>query len=115
MNNKEAGSIKILTLKGIPVYLHWSFPAAGLVLYIIAKFKFPETIYFCIAFTFLIILHEIGHAAVARYQGLEVFSIKISGAGGLCKTESPKNYIAAILFASAGIFVQIFILLSTVL
>ncbi|MEW6585490.1 MAG: ATP-dependent Clp protease adaptor ClpS [Nitrospirota bacterium] len=115
MIKKEAGSIKIITLKGVPVYLHWSFPAAGLVLYIFAKFAIPETIYYCIAFTFLIILHEIGHATVAHYQGLKVFSIKFSGAGGLCKTESPKSFIAAILFASAGIFIQIVILLSTVL
>ena len=114
MNNKKAGSLKIFILKDVPVYLHWSFPAAGLLLYIFAKFAIPETIYLCIAYTLIIILHEIGHASVARFFGLEVFSIEISGAGGLCKTEPPPNFIAAILFSSAGIMAQTVLLLSTV-
>ncbi|MEJ2156889.1 MAG: ATP-dependent Clp protease adaptor ClpS [Desulfobacteraceae bacterium] len=84
-----------------------------MLIYIIIKFAIPETIYFCIAYTLLIILHELGHASAARILGLKVFSLEISGAGGLCITEPPPNFITAIAFSSAGILAQALLLLGT--
>jgi ATP-dependent Clp protease adapter protein ClpS len=115
MSDNKTGNLKIIIIKGIPVYVHWSLLLAGLLISINAKFAIPETIYLCIGYTLLIILHELGHAYVARYFGLKVLSIEISGAGGLCLTETPPTFIAAIAFSSAGILAQAFLLLGTVL
>jgi hypothetical protein len=113
MNDTKTGSFKIIILNGIPVYVHWSFPAGGLLISSFFKFALPDTIYFCIAYTLLIILHELSHAAAACNFGLKVLSIEISGAGGLCRTEFPRTFITAIVFSSAGILAQALLLVGT--
>ena len=65
------------------------------------------------AYSLLIVLHEAGHAAAARACGLRVFSVEISGIGGLCMSERPPSLYMALVYSSAGLTVQIALLAAT--
>ena len=113
MSDTKKGSFKLNILKGIPVSVHWTFLAGGLLISVFVKFDLPDTICFCIAYALLVIIHELAHATAARFSRLQVFEVEISGTGGLCLTESPRNFSAAMALSSAGILAQVFILVST--
>ena len=81
---QRSGSLRLVTIRGVPVFIHWSVPIAGLLLSIFAGFQPLESIYYCVAFVLLIAVHELGHFSAARFFGLKVFAIDISGAGGKC-------------------------------
>jgi ATP-dependent Clp protease adapter protein ClpS len=115
MSYTKAGSLKINILRGIPVFIHWSLPAGGLLISTFVGFALPDVIYFCIAYTLLIVIHELGHASAARYFGLGIFRLQISGAGGQCVTGTPRTFIAAIAFSTAGILAQALLLIGTLI
>jgi ATP-dependent Clp protease adapter protein ClpS len=71
--------------------------------------------YYCLAFVCLIVIHELGHLIAARSLGLKVYSVDISGFGGLCKCDSPRAIKDTFLVFSAGLLAQLFLFAITVL
>jgi ATP-dependent Clp protease adapter protein ClpS/Zn-dependent protease len=113
-NPPTKGYFKVMEIRGTPLLVHWSFPAGGLVLSGATGFEPRATLYFCAGYTLLILLHEVGHAAAARWLGLRVLAIEISGVGGLCRMQTaPRGLGGAFLVYSAGLLVQLVLLLLT--
>jgi ATP-dependent Clp protease adapter protein ClpS len=110
---KQSGYLKVATVRDIPVYVHWSFPAGGVLVSVFAHVDPAQWVYFCIAYTFLILLHEGGHVAAARLLGLKVISIEISGTGGLCRFERPRQARHSVFVYSAGLLAQMVVFLVT--
>lgn len=100
------GFFKLATLRDVPVFVHWSFPAGGLVLCAWSGFQPLASLYFVFAFTLLVLLHELAHVAAARWHGLKVFSVQISGFGGECNIQAPKGVRDTLTVFAAGLLVQ---------
>lgn len=107
----RSGSFKVATLQGAPVFVHWSFLAVGVLLAAISGFHPVAFLYYALAFALLVFLHELGHFAAARFHGLKVFSIEISGMGGICRIERPSAVRDIFLIYAAGMAVQVVLLL----
>jgi ATP-dependent Clp protease adapter protein ClpS len=107
------GYFTIGRVRGVSVLVHWSFPVGGLLLAGFTGFEPRATLYFCLGYALLILLHELGHVAAARFFGLKVFSIELSGVGGLCRIEGPRRIRDTFLVFSAGLFIQLGLLLTT--
>lgn len=87
------GSLHIVSFAGIPVKIHWSF---GLLLLYVAyeasKNGFQPlilfiTIGFVLSLFFCVILHEFGHALMARRFGVKTFDIVMTPIGGIARLE----------------------------
>jgi Zn-dependent protease len=88
------GSFHIATFSGIPVKIHWSF---GLLLLYIAfdtsrttGFKWLAiliSIGFVLSVFFCVILHEFGHALMARRFGVQTHDITMTPIGGIARLE----------------------------
>ena len=113
--SKRSGSVKAATILGVPVFVHWSFCIGGLLLSAVTGFNLVESLYYSIAYVFLIAIHEAGHFFAARSLGLAVFSIEISGLGGQCKIQPPRAIRDTLFVVSAGLLAQCALLLATVL
>lgn len=108
------GLFKVATVKEVPVFVHWSFPAGGLVLCAWTGFQPLASVYFVFAFTLLVLLHELAHVAAAWWHGLKVFSVEISGFGGECRIQAPRAIRDTFVVYAAGLFVQLVLLLLAV-
>lgn len=106
------GYLRIATIRGVPIWVHWSFPAGGLLVAAFGGVGFPVSLYYCLAYTALVAAHEAGHVIAARAFQLQVFSVEISGFGGLCRIEPPRQVRHDVLVYSAGLLVQAVLLLA---
>lgn len=111
--NHEPGTIKILEVDGVPVFAHWSLIAGAALISLFAAFDATAIVTLCLAYIFLISVHESAHALAARALRLKVFSISISGVGGLCRFQPPPSYGAAFLVISAGLLAQALLFVGT--
>lgn len=87
------GSLHIASFAGIPVKIHWTF---GLLLLYVAfeasKNGFQPivlilTIGFVLSLFFCVILHEFGHALMARRFGVKTYDIMMTPIGGIARLE----------------------------
>jgi len=104
------GSIRLLTVRGIPIRVHFSFP----LILIWAAFQFgvgranwAEGILFGIVFTLLlflgVVLHELAHSLVAVQFGAHVEEIVLLPLGGVARMASlPERPWQELLMALAG-------------
>jgi ATP-dependent Clp protease adapter protein ClpS len=106
----DTGHFKIAVIAGAPVLVHWSFPAGGLLLSALVGFRTMEAVAYCVAYTTLIAIHELGHLFAARSLGLKVFAVRISGLGGLCQFERPQAMRDSALVTSGGLLGQLVLL-----
>ncbi len=106
MNEKRAGYFNLLKFRGIPVLIHWSLPAGGMLISAYVGFNPTEAVYFSLAYLSLIAIHEFAHLGAARFTGLNVFSVHISGIGGECRVEIPRTITEGFIVYSAGLFAQ---------
>jgi ATP-dependent Clp protease adapter protein ClpS len=108
------GYFRIVTLGGIPISIHWSFPVVGLLCFaFLVRFDVEVAAYCGLGYLIVIGAHELGHVAAARWSGLRVFAVDISAVGGLCRGEGPHTIRAAFLFYSAGLLAQFLLLILT--
>jgi len=64
----------------------------------------------CVAFSFLMVVHELGHAAVARWRNVEVDGIQLYFIHGLCTHEEPYHEEDDVLIAWGGVAAQFIVL-----
>ena len=65
----------------------------------------------CVAFFFLLVVHELGHAAVARWRNVEVESIQLYFIHGLCTHDEPYDEEDDVLIAWGGVAAQLVVLI----
>lgn len=87
---KRTGYFKLATVRGIVLNVHWSFPTGGLLVSILGRSDPSAWIYYCLAYSVLVLIHEVGHVVAARMFGLKVFAVDITAMGGICRFERPR-------------------------
>lgn len=107
---------KLFSYRGIPVFIHWSF---GLILFYILYIAYTSHLDLLgtswLTLTFLtffgcVILHEFGHALMARRFGISTKDIVLTPIGGVARLlRMPKRPIQEFYVAIAGPAVNIFI------
>jgi len=103
------GSLKIFTLANIPVFIHWSFWLLGIFLIYYgwsAELDGREFAVFLFLFFVLflcVVLHEYGHALMARHFGVKTRDIILLPLGGIARLEKlPHKPMQEFLVAAAG-------------
>jgi len=110
---EHANGFRLATIAGVPVFVRRSFFLAGAFLALIAGAGLPGIAGYCLAYAALFALHECGHAAVAHALGLRVYSVELSAVGGFCRLQMTRRPRDTWLVYSAGLAVQILLLLLT--
>lgn len=89
------------------LYLHWT--ALGLAAYVLLRMiRQPAEALAAIACYFgVILLHEVGHAAMARRLGYEAPVIRLSFLHGVCEIDGPESRRDAIAIAWGGVLAQL--------
>lgn len=95
--------------RGVPVSLHWTV-FIGLPWFYYETRSFADTAIAFVGFFFLILIHELGHAAVARWRGVEVDNIRLFFIHGTCTTEEPDYELDDVLIAWGGVAAQLAVL-----
>lgn len=103
------GSIKLITIKGITVYLHVTFLffVGWMIMAYVASGMQWVQLFWSVLFLFAvfasIILHEYGHALVAAFFGINAKRITIYPIGGIASIEKlPENPRQELLISAAG-------------
>lgn len=101
------GSMRIATLAGIGVYVHWTFALLILwVLYIYGgggPIVIVEGIAFVLAIFACVVLHELGHALAARRFGVGTRDITLLPIGGVARLQRmPEAPVEELVVAVAG-------------
>lgn len=112
---RHRGSIKIGTLAGVELYFNWSMLLGAWFILLACAFRLDKAVYYLMAFTVVIALHELGHLLAARRFGLRVFQMHVSCFGGHCRMQAPRNVRDAILIFSAGVIAQALLFGATLL
>lgn len=95
------GFLNVLRLWGVPLRIHWTLPLCA---FIAGRFEFVPALW--LGFFLLVVIHELGHAAVVRYFGHEVLSIDVLGIGGLCRWKGEATPIQCAAIAWGGVWAQ---------
>lgn len=99
--------LKGLRAFGAPVFVHWSVLAALGVLILFTLSNPAYAALFASAYLAVIVVHELGHALVARRLGYEVDSIGITALHGWCRCAAPDYEWHAVLIAWGGVAAQL--------
>jgi stage IV sporulation protein FB len=94
------GYLRLFTVRGVPVSVHWSLPIGALVL---GGLRLVPG--FWLGFVIVVLVHESGHALIARALGVRVHEIEINGMGGLCRHDVASEYASAQI-AWGGVLAQ---------
>ena len=112
------GSIRIVTLFGIPVHIHWTFFLIFVYIYFLGYFsdsapKLTTSYTILIVLLFVcVLMHEFGHALTARRFGVSTHDIILSPIGGIARlSKLPEKPIQEFLVAIAGPAVNVAIAL----
>lgn len=92
-----------LVLSGLlrfPVEFHWSL--ALLALWLITRGGVGRVV----GVVVVILVHELGHAAVARWRGLRVRRVEVHGLGGTCVHSRPLREVDGVWVAWGGVMAQ---------
>jgi Zn-dependent protease len=109
--------IDCFTFKGIRVTFDPLFPVIILFLfweYIVAG-ALGLALAGLVAFTALILWHELGHAVMARLCHTEIYSINLHWFGGSCQHGRAKTRERDVLIASGGILAQALLMIGAII
>jgi Zn-dependent protease len=102
-------SWKLGRWRGVPISLHWTV-LIGIPWFYYETRSLAGTAIAFVAFCFLIFVHELGHAAVARWRGVKVEGIRLFFIHGTCTTEEPYYELDDVLIAWGGVAAQFVVL-----
>lgn len=100
--------MKIGTVRGIPVYIHWTFWLIILFYLFSASVNFGlaaglYAVGFILSVFACVVLHEFGHAAAAGYYGIGTVDITVLPIGGLARLKQlPEKPVQELVIALAG-------------
>ncbi len=100
---------RLASWRGVPVTLHWTVLLALPWFYYQTR-SVSATAISCVAFFFLLVVHELGHAAVAKWRNVDVESIQLYFIHGLCTHDEPYHEEDDVLIAWGGVAAQLVVL-----
>src|SRR5277367_4505181 len=98
-----------LRIFGAAVYVHQHVLVAMALLLVLAFKNWLLAITCLISYVAIIVIHEVGHAVVARRLGYEVSAIRIGLLHGRCEYEHPHSGWDASLVSWGGILAQLLV------
>lgn len=104
----ERGYLQIGRIHGIPLRIHWTMPIGAL---IFSGFAFAPA--FWVGFFVVVLVHELGHALLARRYRQRVLSIDITGFGGLTRFAGRATRREHAVIAWGGVLAQALLLAVT--
>jgi Zn-dependent protease len=96
------GWLTLGKLRGAPIRVHWTLLVGA---YVWGRFTFAPA--FWLGFALLILVHELGHAAVVLRYRLGLSEIAVHGAGGYCRHEHHGTRFQEALVAWGGVMAQL--------
>ena len=96
--------------RGVPIALHWTVLLGLPWLFYLTRSGTATLVAFP-AFLFLLMAHELGHAAVARWRSVEVNRIELFFLHGVCDHDGPDYEEDDVLIAWGGVAAQLVVLL----
>ncbi len=81
----ESGYLTVGRFRGIPIRFHWS---TALGAFFFGGYRFEPA--FWVAFVLLVLVHEMGHAFMARWLGHAPLGVEVTGFGGLCRWDGSR-------------------------
>lgn len=95
--------------RGIPVTFHWTV-LLGLPWFYYQTRSIQATAVAFVAFSFLLMAHELGHAIVAMWRNVRVVRIQLFFIHGVCTHEEPDYEEDDVLIAWGGVAAQLVVL-----
>jgi Zn-dependent protease len=99
--NLTEGYLVLGRQRGIPLRLHWTIPIGAVLL---TGFTMAPSAW--LAFPFVVLIHELGHAGVARLVKLRVVSVNVHGLGGSCECAGVAGPAQLTAVAWGGVLAQ---------
>ena len=103
-------SWRVLKWRDVPVVLSWTVLLGLPWFYYRQRSLLGMAIAFA-CFFFLMLIHELGHAAVAKWRKVRVLEIQLYIVHGLCRHEEPDREVDDIWIAWGGVAAQAVVLL----
>ncbi|MBN8614652.1 MAG: hypothetical protein J0L92_28895 [Deltaproteobacteria bacterium] len=104
----RSGYVQVASFRGIPIRAHWTMPFLCLLW---SGLRFAPGAW--IGAVFVVLLHELGHAYLARRYRLQVMEVMLHGLGGHCAyVGEPTDWQRSIV-ASGGVLAQAILLAIT--
>src|SRR6185503_15369253 len=100
----------IANVRGVPLRVHWTTLIAALVF---TGFALDPGRW--VGFFLLVVVHELGHAALVRRYGFHVEAIEVNGLGGVCAWGGDATAKQRAVIAWGGVLAQAALLLATVI
>ncbi len=103
------GNLHLGSYRGVPIRVHWTTPLGAL---FFSGFRFAPGAW--MGFLLLIVIHEIGHAAIALRYGVRVRGIDIHGLGGQCRLSGDGTRRQYQIIAWGGVLAQAVVLVAAI-
>ncbi len=97
----ERGSVTVGRFRGAPIRIHWSVLVG---IFVFSGFSFDPVAW--LAVIAMIILHEIGHAALVHRFGYEIVAVEVHGFGGHCAWAGDPTRAEVAAIAWGGVLAQ---------
>jgi stage IV sporulation protein FB len=104
----ETGFLQLGRIRGAPIRIHWSV-ALGLLFF--TGFRFEPGAW--LGFIALILVHELGHAALVLRYRLRVVSLDVHGFGGECRWSGNATAWERAAIAWGGVLAQLVLFVAT--
>jgi len=102
---KSLKTIKLFSVYGVPVYIHWSIVVSLIILGILG-FKHPLLSFFAMSALLLTFFHELGHAWLAWKYKLRVHYISLHILHGECVHDKADTEFVNYMIAWGGVLAQ---------
>jgi Zn-dependent protease len=97
--------------RGVPIVLDWTVLIGLPWLYFLRHRRLADAATAFVAFFVLMLIHELGHAAMAKWRKVPVLEIRLLIMHGYCRHERPNKQSDAIWIAWGGVAAQCAVLL----
>ncbi len=104
----DAGYLRVGRIGRAPLRIHWTTPIG---LFLFSGLSFNPLVW--AALLAIMIVHEVGHALLARRYSLRLDSIDITAVGGVCRIEGNPSRREAAIVAWGGVLAQAALLVIT--
>ena len=97
----SGGYVRVGRIGRAPLRIHWTTPFG---LFFISGLSLNPLVW--VALLGIMIVHEVGHALLARRYALRLVSIDITAVGGICRLEGDPTLREAAIVAWGGVLAQ---------
>jgi peptidase M50B-like protein len=104
----DKGFYRVARPFGVALLVHWSLPVGAL---LAGGFDFRPLAW--AVFVLLVLIHDAGHALMARWTGHRVVAWELTGIGGVCRWRGSASPAQRALIAWGGVLAQALVALAT--